>query len=238
MISAEHAVSFASGGSVSAPGAAGAFRCGERAANAPAALQGGAGVADKFFVWDGPDGAALGEALKIMAANPCVGMLISGVAGNGKTTAVRQYGAGAWFWDCNGCSDADQDFLAGEDRYVYVRGRNAIVDDLGAEREYREYGKRRELVGEWLAGLYAAWKRGDWRHRLFVTTNLDSRAVAERYGGPVLDRLLEMCVAVRFTGRSKRQMANRLPRAASLEEAIRALCPSAAAGGGREVRHV
>lgn len=138
-------------------------------------------------------------------------MILAGNPGNGKTTAARQYAGMHWFWDCNDDSEADQAFLAGEDRYVYIPGRNAVIDDLGAERAFRDYGAHRELMGEWLSGLYKRWKKGEWRHRLFVTTNLDSVAVKTRYGAPLLDRLLEMAVPVRFTGPSRRVRAGNRP---------------------------
>ena len=41
--------------------------------------------------------------------------------------------------------------------------------------------------------------------RLMVTTNLNSSQINERYGGRVLDRLLEMCVVYKMSGNSKRE---------------------------------
>lgn len=174
-----------------------------------------------FYTWDGEDGVRLGDALRIMANNPAIGLFLTGNPGNGKTTAARQFGRGAWFWDCNDADGRGQGFIMGEDRYVFTPGRDVIVDDLGAESEFREYGERREIMGEWLSGLYKRWKRGEWRRRLFVTSNLDGRALAARYGAALVDRLLEMCVAVRFTGRSRRVAANALPACATMEEAVR-----------------
>ena len=162
-------------------------------------------------------------AIRKMAMDATRGMILSGAPGNGKTTAARQYGRGAWFLDCNEDSEDDMAFLDCEDRYVYIPGRNIIVDDLGAERPFNDYGVKRELVGEWLTGLYSLWKRGKWRGRLFVTTNLSGADIARRYGGPLLDRIREMCVSVKFTGRSRRERADNIQPCATLEEAVRRL---------------
>lgn len=161
------------------------------------------------YSWTGPDGEALAKALAKTAALPNVGILFAGAPGNGKTTAARQHACeGAWFWDCGDSDPECRAFILGEDRYVTLgKRRNAIIDDLGAEEPWNEYGTKHEPLGEWLWGLHKRWVRGEWAGRLFVTTNLTGKEVANRYGGALLSRLLEMCVPCKFTGPSLRRIA-------------------------------
>jgi len=187
------------------------------------------------YEWHGEDGAALAAGLAIIRARPNVGLLFSGKPGNGKTTAARQHACeGAWFWDCGDADPECRAFIMGEDRFVTLgRNRNAIIDDLGAEETWNEYGTKHEPIGEWLWGLHKRWCRGEWTGRLFITTNYTGKEVAARYGGALLSRLLEMCVPVRFVGRSLRSLAG-TPASASGSAQKRADGPSAwsAAGTG------
>lgn len=164
-----------------------------------------------WYRWSGDDGERLATAVAEIRKRPGIGILFAGKPGNGKTTAARQYaGPRAWFWDCGDNSRDYQAFIRGEDRFVFACGRRVlIVDDLGAESGWNDFGTKREPMGEWLNGLYNLWANGRWNGRLFVTTNLTGTEIAERYGKRILSRLLEMCIPVRFEGHSFRRIAGR-----------------------------
>ena len=77
---------------------------------------------------------------------------------------------------------------------------NVILDDLGAESIKNDYGVKRDVVGEFIC-RYHTYGKG----RLFITTNLRGSELLDRYGGRVVDRLKQLCVPVRMTGKSKRE---------------------------------
>ncbi len=77
---------------------------------------------------------------------------------------------------------------------------NVILDDLGAESIKNEYGVKRDIVGEFICRYHT---RG--KGRMFITTNLRGTELLDRYGGRVVDRLKQLCVPVRMTGKSKRE---------------------------------
>ena len=77
---------------------------------------------------------------------------------------------------------------------------NIFLDDLGAESIKNEYGVKRDIVGEFICRYHS---RG--KGRMFITTNLRGPELLDRYGGRVVDRLKQLCVPVRMTGKSKRE---------------------------------
>jgi len=77
--------------------------------------------------------------------------------------------------------------------------KNIFLDDFGAERML--YGDF-DAVGAFICRWYARHKDG---YTFNMTSNLDARQMNDRSGGRVLDRLVELCVAVRLDGNSKRK---------------------------------
>lgn len=129
------------------------------------------------------------------------GIFMTGPAGCGKThlmrTIMRAMGntAGESFYYCKEPQDIAA--LRSPDDLMNT---NIYLDDIGAEEIIREYGNTIDAVGDFVQRYHY---RGT--GRFFATTNLDSSQVNARYGGRVLDRILEMCVVLKFSGKSKRE---------------------------------
>jgi DNA replication protein DnaC len=70
-----------------------------------------------------------------------------------------------------------------------------LLDDLGAEKSTDFV---REMIGALIDRIY----RDD--KLLIVTSNLDLNALAQKLDDRVADRLVEMCLAIKFTGGSYR----------------------------------
>lgn len=75
-----------------------------------------------------------------------------------------------------------------------------FIDDIGAEEIIREYGNVVDVIGDFVQRYHY---RG--KGRFMATSNLNSQQLNERYGGRVLDRIMEMCVVLRLDGKSKRE---------------------------------
>lgn len=129
------------------------------------------------------------------------GLFLTGEAGCGKThlmsTLKRIMGLDGYSWyyckeseDMAALRGADCDALHG----------TILLDDLGAEEIVREYGNTVDIVGDFVQRYHY---RG--KGRFIATTNLNSTQINERYGGRILDRILEMCVVLKFNGKSKRE---------------------------------
>jgi DNA replication protein DnaC len=73
------------------------------------------------------------------------------------------------------------------------------IDDIGTESESVEYGNRRMVFAEIVD---RAEKQGN---LLIVSTNLRERALIERYGDRVMDRLVSIMRIVEFNGESMRK---------------------------------
>ena len=113
-------------------------------------------------------------------------------------------------------------------RFVYTKGKHALewlwessdfymtddiyLDEIGAEEIYHDYGNVCDVVGDFIQRFHA---RHEPKARFFGTTNLgltkgldgtnDGPSIQLKYGSRVVDRLLEMCVVVKFDGKSKRE---------------------------------
>lgn len=129
------------------------------------------------------------------------GLLLSGAAGCGKTrlmTAVMKsfrQGSENFFY----CKEPnDMRYLRNECDSVLAS--NVFIDDLGSEEILKEFGNTVDIMGDFIQRYHYKGKG-----RLMVTTNLNSSQINERYGGRVLDRLLEMCVVYKMSGNSKRE---------------------------------
>ena len=129
------------------------------------------------------------------------GLFLTGEAGCGKTQLLKALqkimglDCYCWFY----CKDAD-DMAALRPSDSDALNHNVFVDDIGSEEIVREYGNTVDVVGNFIQ-LYHYRGKG----RFLATTNLNSQAINERYGGRILDRLLEMCVVLKLRGKSKRK---------------------------------
>lgn len=131
-----------------------------------------------------------------------VGLIITGDYGCGKTHFVKCLKLHGTFIDLN-LSEAvewiDQRGCSASSINEICDG-NVFLDDLGAENIKNEYGVKRDVVGEFVCRYHTQGKG-----RLFITTNLRGSELIDRYGGRVVDRLKQLCVPVRMTGKSKRE---------------------------------
>lgn len=102
-----------------------------------------------------------------------------------------------------------------------TRFRAVVIDDVGTEDIASFYGERHDLFKEIVD---QAERKGI---MLIVTTNLDGKALNERYGSRTVSRLFELVRPVRFEGQSLRGMKIEQPSYAygirfdTLEEADR-----------------
>jgi len=153
------------------------------------------------------------DALARIANAPGKGLLLMGNVGVGKTTLADIVFGGLtrpkMRIDC--ADNGNVDWLVGpEDRDMNggafnseiqeLMDANILLDDIGTEDIRKVYGNDLDRVGKFIVRYHA---RG--RRKLIVTTNLDGDALQDRYGSCVWDRLLDKCVVVRFSGKSKRE---------------------------------
>lgn len=153
------------------------------------------------------------RAIVEMVANPDRGLMLMGNVGVGKT-----FLADIVFKILRGakirieCSDDDQvDYLvppadATQNGGVYSSGADDLLlghvylDDLGSESLRQSYGNILDRCGKFLTKYHS---RG--RGRLIVTTNLNGEGLGKRYGDRVFDRLVDKCIVLKFSGKSKRE---------------------------------
>lgn len=133
-----------------------------------------------------------------------LGLLLAGNAGVGKTAfamALSTFSKGyCEFIDLADPIDADtMDIYAYPNRTAERIWRNLILDDMGAEQTFSDYGRMRELVGEFICHYHS---RGN--GTIIITTNLTGKDFLARYGQRVMSRLNDMCMVYRFEGTDKR----------------------------------
>ena len=131
-----------------------------------------------------------------------VGVIVTGDYGCGKTHFIKCLKLSGTFIDLT-LSEAVEwiDQSGGYSSSINeICDGNVFLDDLGAENIKNEYGVKRDIVGEFICRYHTQGKG-----RLFITTNLRGSELLDRYGGRVVDRLKQLCVPVRMTGKSKRE---------------------------------
>ena len=92
-------------------------------------------------------------------------------------------------------------------------GSHVFLDDVGCDDIKKEYGNSIDVVGDFIQ-KYHLYGRG----RFFGSSNLGLKCVVDpktgksigdsinqKYGSRVMDRILEMCVCLKFEGGSKRE---------------------------------
>ena len=127
------------------------------------------------------------------------GVLLSGVAGVGKTFAVECYFGKRLRdkrIDCYGGVETGR-LAENADFYFF--------DDLGTDLPFSEYGVIRDPFAEFVQAWYR-WKN---RPRLIITTNLTGKELQERYGDRILSRLMNTCITYRIKGKDKRVLPTR-----------------------------
>ena len=141
------------------------------------------------------------------ALNKGKGLLITGGVGCGKTHLMRQifnrmnfHSEKRWV----DCSDAEGhlwvlDKNQNPEYYREQFNMNMFLDDFGVEIK-TEYGRRVDFVASFIRDYHSIGRK-----RLFITTNLDAGEIDVKYDDRTIDRILDMCVVIPFTGKSKRE---------------------------------
>lgn len=129
------------------------------------------------------------------------GLLLVGEAGVGKTFLLKIlqkiYKSRYWLscsnkMDLYRMQDTDDGFYL--DKLVFI-------DDVGVETEEMINYQKVNCFGKFIQWYYDSCGTG----RLYISTNLGSEEINAKYDGRILDRLLDMCIVVKFTGKSKRE---------------------------------
>jgi hypothetical protein len=145
------------------------------------------------------------------------GLLLSGMTGCGKSLAMRALAprsVGCRWIDCtNGVQVAWLD-----DRDIFDGQRGVVLDDLGAEPVENNYGVQRYPVANFIHRLMSLVENGARAPRLYVTTNLTSTEISDRYGDRMLSRLLALVVPVKMTGTDHRERHFAAKRAAETNQ--------------------
>jgi len=135
------------------------------------------------------------------ARYPNKGLYVCGVCGCGKTALVRAIVRRTRRQTEFIALDTDWEYLDVKVWPNFLAGLmvcNVVLDDLGAEPPFNDFGVRRELAGEFIVRYHRCG-----RGRLFVTTNLGG-ALVDRYSPRVSSRLKDLCLNLHLTGPDKR----------------------------------
>lgn len=97
--------------------------------------------------------------------------------------------------------------------FAAMQYREIVIDDIGAEAVFNEYGNRFEIL-PWLLDL-----RLRSPMRTHFTTNLTAKELQARYGARVVDRLHQMAAAVTLAGKSNRRTIPNARVVATIERA-------------------
>lgn len=138
--------------------------------------------------------------------SPKKGLLLIGTKGNGKTTMLRvlnfllqdaQFFTAKEIWENEHKSQDLRDLHLN----YFVDFPLLLIDDLGIEEEScKVFGETRHPLEDVITQRYA-------RDRTtIITTNLSLKAIEERYGGRVLDRLYEMYTMIKYDAPSYRRI--------------------------------
>ena len=86
---------------------------------------------------------------------------------------------------------------------------NVILDDLGAESGFSDYGVKRDAVGEFIMRYYADRAKdrtaSGRRRRLLISTNLSGEELVQRYTMRISSRIKELCIPLHLKGNDKRK---------------------------------
>ena len=96
-----------------------------------------------------------------------------------------------------------------------MAGQEIVLDDIGAEPTFNEYGNRWDIL-PWLLEMRMAASG-----RTHFTTNLSPAELEKRYGARTVDRLHEMAASVAYTGKSNRRTRPNAGVVRAYEKAVR-----------------
>ena len=122
------------------------------------------------------------------------GSLLIGSPGVGKTTLIakqRMVSASllAMEFQANGL-EAVKALIQNQVEY---QDKTVIIDDLGLEDDVKHFGNGLDPVAYVVQRIYDINQMSDQKIKLIFTTNLGEKAMIEKYGIRVKDRIWEMC---------------------------------------------
>ena len=159
------------------------------------------------------------EALRLYLAG--YGLLLMGGVGTGKTYFFRAVGAvlrsmgrtrPAIFTMMDTVGRKVDDV---REYFNEMSAQEMVLDDIGAEPTFNEYGNRWDIL-PWLLEMRIAASG-----RTHFTTNLTPEELEKRYGARTVDRLHEMAASVTYTGRSNRRTRPNAGVVRAHEKAVR-----------------
>jgi len=142
------------------------------------------------------------------------GLMLMGTPGNGKTMWLNSF-AGCKVYTAQGMfdlflKDKASRIAARERVYLPAYGneptnyRSVAIDDIGAEPvAANNYGTVENPIQVLLEHRYVEFQR--YNSKLYLSTNLDKKQIAERYGERVWSRIRAMCTIIEFTAEDYRQ---------------------------------
>lgn len=122
------------------------------------------------------------------------GSILIGSPGVGKTTLIRQprmvsASVLAMEFQANGL-EAVKALINNQLDY---QGKTVIIDDLGLEDDVKHFGNGLDPIAYVVQRIYDINQMSDEKIKLIFTTNLGEKAMVEKYGIRVKDRIWEMC---------------------------------------------
>ena len=129
------------------------------------------------------------------------GLLLTGSAGCGKTSLARciRRMLGLDGYSLYYCG-SEEDLKELRSNTLELCNGSIVIDDIGVEETKKNFGNVEDTVGVFIQTYHL---RG--KGRFIGTTNMNAKDLGVKYGSRIVDRLLEMCVVMRFDGASKRE---------------------------------
>lgn len=137
------------------------------------------------------------DVVKQWLTNSNKGLLLQGKCGTGKSLIARIV-IPTIFESLNFLSTSSTHMQDRMEDLLSWKCCYAIIDDIGTEFDYIQFGQRRMLLNEIVENF-------EMKHGILVlTTNLTDDMIREKYGERVLDRIRGNMVKARFNGDSNR----------------------------------
>ena len=76
---------------------------------------------------------------------------------------------------------------------LQYQGLKVVIDDLGTEERVKNFGTELDPINYVIQRIYDINQVADQKIKLYLTTNLNEKALVERYGQRLVDRIWEMC---------------------------------------------